>query len=186
MSKAVGYVIAFAVVVIGIWAMAARSFAVDETVPQAGQMAPTFTLPNEEGKPVSLASLRGKWVVLYFYPKDMSSGCTIEAHNFQNDSAQFSKYHAVVVGVSVDSVNSHRTFCAKDNLGFTLLSDYHKKVSKEYGSLGNYGIVQLSKRNTFLIDPHGKIVKVWTSVNPNEASKEVLGELKLMEKPAAM
>lgn len=183
MSKVAACLIALAVVAIGIFAAVQHSFAADQTMPQAGQTAPTFTLPNEDGKPVSLASMRGKWVVLYFYPKDMSSGCTIEAHNFQRDSSKYRKENADVVGVSVDSVSSHKEFCAKDSLGFTLLSDHDKKVSAEYGSLGTFMGMKMSKRNTFLINPEGKIVKVWTKVDPNDHSQEVLATLQNMEKP---
>ena len=88
----------------------------DDVVPQVGQMAPTFTLPSQEGTPVSLDSYKGKWVVLYFYPKDMTSGCTSEAHEFQNDLEKYKAVNAVILGVSVDSVDSHKQFCTKDSL----------------------------------------------------------------------
>jgi len=159
-----------------------RSFADDnQPMPQVGQLAPNFTLPSQEGKPVSLDSFRGKWVVLYFYPKDMTSGCTIEAHNFQRDQEKFQKANAVILGVSVDSVDSHKQFCAKDGLNFTLLSDADKKVVAQYGSLGNYAGFKIANRNTFLIDPEGKIVKVWTKVDPSHHSEEVLSALNQLE-----
>ncbi len=148
-----------------------------DQVPAAGQPAPTFTLPSQTGTPTSLASFHGKWVVLYFYPKDGTSGCTLEAHNFQQDAEKYDKLHAVIVGVSVDSVDSHKAFCAKEGLNFHLLSDADKKVVAEYGSLGNYGLFKIAKRNTFLINPQGKIVKVWTGVDPSHHSTEVLAEL---------
>jgi thioredoxin-dependent peroxiredoxin len=160
---------------------AARSFAADADVPQVGQQAPTFTLPSQDGSTISLDSFRGKWVVLYFYPKDMTTGCTIEAHNFQRDLAQYEAVKAVIVGVSVDSVNSHQQFCTKEGLDFRLLSDESKSVTKQYGSLAMY---QAAKRNTFLIDPKGKIVKVWTGVNPAHHSEEVLAELKEQQQAA--
>lgn len=157
---------------------AVRSFAAQTSeLPQAGHMAPGFTLPNEEGKPVSLESLRGHWVVLYFYPKDMSHGCTIEAHNFERDIAQYRAKNAEIVGVSVDTVGSHKEFCAKDGLNFTLLSDHELKVSREYGVLGNYMGFKFDKRVTFLINPEGKIVKVWPKVDPSTHSQQVLAEL---------
>ncbi|MBT9331464.1 peroxiredoxin [Paracidobacterium acidisoli] len=153
-----------------------RSFAADDaSMPQIGQNAPNFTLPSEENTPVSLHTYRGKWVVLYFYPKDMTQGCTIEAHNFQRDMDKYHADNAIVLGVSVDSVDSHKEFCAKDGLGFTLLSDSTKKVVAEYGSLN--GVYGMANRNTFLINPHGKIVKVWTKVNPSVHSEEVLTAL---------
>jgi peroxiredoxin Q/BCP len=148
-----------------------------DAMPAVGQMAPNFTLPSQTGTPTSLTNFRGKWVVLYFYPKDMTSGCTLEAHNFQQDAEKYNKMNAVIVGVSVDSVDSHKEFCAKDGLAFHLLSDSDKKVVAEYGSLANYGLVKFAKRNTFLINPEGKIVKVWTGVDPAHHSAEVLAEL---------
>ncbi len=154
----------------------------DAAIPQTGQSAPSFTLPSQEGSTVSLDSYRGKWVVLYFYPKDMTSGCTLEAHNFQQDLPKYDAMHAVILGVSVDSVDSHKKFCTKETLTFKLLADEDKKVVAEYGSLGNYGIMKIAKRNTFLIDPKGRIVKVWTGVDPAHHSEEVLAELGSLEK----
>ena len=143
-------------------------------VPQAGQAAPAVTLPSQDGTPVSLKEFSGKWVVLYFYPKDMTQGCTIEAHNFQRDLAKYDQANAVILGVSVDSVDSHKQFCAKDSLTFKLLADTDKKVVDSYGSLRPNG---MAARNTFLVDPTGKIAKVWTGVNPNPHSEEVLAAL---------
>jgi thioredoxin-dependent peroxiredoxin len=171
-----------AVVLVVLAGLAIRSFADNGTLPQVGQTAPEFTLPSQEGTPVSLDHYRGKWVVLYFYPKDMTSGCTMEAHNFQRDLSKYQAANAVVLGVSVDSVDSHKQFCAKDSLSFTLLSDSDKKVVAEYGSLGNYVGFKMAKRNTFLIDPQGKIVKVWTGVDPSRHSEEVLAALGSFER----
>ena len=160
-----------------------RAFAADNAaIPEAGQPAPTFTLPNQEGTPVSLDTYKGKWVVLYFYPKDMTTGCTIEAHNFQRDLDKYQALNTVILGVSVDTVDSHKQFCTKDSLSFTLLADPDKKVVTQYGSLGNYGPMQIANRNTFLIDPSGKIVKVWTKVNPQVHSDEVLAALNDLQK----
>ena len=155
--------------------------AADEPMPTAGQVAPTFTLPSQDGSQIALDSFKGKWVVLYFYPKDMTTGCTIEAHNFQHDQDKFQKVNAVILGVSVDSVDSHKQFCAKDGLNFTLLSDEEKKVVAQYGSLGSYAGFKIANRNTFLIDPQGKIVKVWTKVDPSHHSEEVLTALNQIE-----
>jgi thioredoxin-dependent peroxiredoxin len=174
-------ILATAVIVV-LGGLAIRSFADSGTLPQVGEKAPTFTLPSQEGTPVSLDSYRGKWVVLYFYPKDMTSGCTLEAHNFQRDLAKYQAANAVILGVSVDSVDSHKQFCTKDSLTFTLLSDSDKKVVEEYGSLGNYAGFKIAKRNTFLINPQGKIVKVWTGVDPSHHSEEVLAALDGFEK----
>jgi len=98
--------------------------------PAAGEKAPAFSLPASDGSTVTLEQFRGKWVVLYFYPKDFTSGCTVEARNFQRDAAKYEKANTVVLGVSVDSVDSHREFCAKEGLGFRLLSDTGKTATK--------------------------------------------------------
>ena len=142
--------------------------------PQVGQMAPDFSLPSQEGAPVSLKQFHGKWVVLYFYPKDMTQGCTIEAHNFQQDLPKYNQANAVIVGVSVDSTDSHKEFCAKESLTFKLLADTDKKVADQYGSLSPRGV---ASRNTFLVDPSGKVAKVWIGVNPSKHSEEVLAAL---------
>ncbi len=175
---ALGVLVAAVIVFFGM-----RVFAADpQPIPQVGQTAPGFTLPTQEGTNVSLNQYKGKWVVLYFYPKDMTSGCTIEAHNFQNDMSKFDALNAVVLGVSVQSVKSHQAFCAKDGLHFKLLADTEYDVTQKYGSLGNYMGMKLAKRNTFLIDPHGKIVKEWIGVDPQQASTEVLDALHAMQK----
>ena len=147
------------------------------TMPTVGQNAPIFTLPSQDGTPISLKSLHGKWVVLYFYPRDMTTGCTIEAHKFQDSLAQFEAKHAVVLGVSVDSKEMHQQFCTKDSLTFRLLSDTDHTVVSAYGSLASHNGVNMANRNTFLINPKGKIVKVWTKVNPAESASEVLAVL---------
>jgi peroxiredoxin Q/BCP len=149
----------------------------DQAMPAVGQVAPGFTLPSQDGSQISLSSFRGKWVVLYFYPKDMTSGCTIEAHNFQRDQAQFDAANAVILGVSVDTPESHQQFCTKEGLTFRLLADPARKVVEAYGSLGNYMGIKIANRHTFLIDPSGKIVKVWPKVEVQHHSAEVLAAL---------
>jgi thioredoxin-dependent peroxiredoxin len=146
-------------------------------VPAEGRNAPDFTLPSQEGSSVSLKDYRGKWVVLYFYPKDQTPGCSREAHNFQVDQPKYAARNAVVLGVSVDSVDSHKKFCAKEGLNFKLLADTDKKVSDAYGSLNNLLVVKIAARHTFLIDPEGRVAKAYTSVDPLRHSQEVLAEL---------
>ena len=150
--------------------------------PTEGTLAPDFTLPSQDGSTVSLKDYRGKWLVLYFYPKDQTAGCTREAHNFQADQPKFAERNTVVLGVSVDDIDSHKKFCAKEGLNFKLLADTDRKVSEAYGSLTNLGVVKFAARHTFLIDPSGKIAKVYTSVKPTSHSGEVLAELDQLQK----
>ena len=168
-------VVAIVAVVSAIPLFTAR--AADDTMPAVGQEAPTFTLPSQDGTPISLDQYRGKWVVLYFYPKDMTTGCTIEAHKFEDALPQFDAKNAVILGVSVDTVDSHKQFCTKDSLTFHLLADPDHKVVSEYGSLGAFGPMTIAQRNTFLIDPKGKIAKVWVKVTPANAASDVLAAL---------
>jgi peroxiredoxin Q/BCP len=150
--------------------------------PSPGTAAPDFTLSSQEGTPVSLHDYRGKWVVLYFYPKDFSSGCTVEAHNFQRDLAQYQEKGVVILGVSVDSADSHQKFCTKEGLTFKLLADTDHKVSEEYGSVMNLGVKKLSARHTFIISPDGAIAREYLDVKPNDHSAELLAELTELQK----
>ncbi|MGH9584972.1 MAG: peroxiredoxin [Bryobacteraceae bacterium] len=172
LSKSVATLLAPAFV--AITALTALPAAYGTGIPAVGNKAPTFILDSQEGTPVSLKDFRGKWVVLYFYPKDMSKGCTVEAHNFEHDLAIFQRKNAVVVGVSVDTVSSHQEFCTKDSLTFKLLADPSHRVTNLYGSLGSYNGTALAERHTFLIDPQGVIRKVYLKVNPNFHSRKVL------------
>lgn len=172
MSK---YVFLFALLVVT--AVAAKPVVPVTEVPVAGTAAPTFKLVTNEGKEASLADFKGQWVVLYFYPKDFTSGCTLEAHNFQRDLDKYTKLHAVILGVSIDTAESHKSFCAKEGLNFKLLSDADAKVSDQYGSVMEYNGMKLSARNTFIINPKGKIAKVFVKVNPAVHSEEVLAAL---------
>jgi thioredoxin-dependent peroxiredoxin len=154
-----------------------KSLRAGDKAPAVGTVAPDFTLNSQEGKPVSLHDYKGKWVVLYFYPKDFTSGCTAEAHNFQRDLAQYEQKNAVIVGVSMQDENSHQQFCTKEGLSFKLLADTKSEVSTTYDSVMNMGVAKLSARHTFLIDPQGKVEKVWLEVKPEKHSKDVLAAL---------
>lgn len=154
--------------------------------PAEGTKAPEFTLTSEDGTPVSLHNFRGKWVVLYFYPKDFTGGCTIEAHAFQTDIDQYAKINAVVVGVSVDTADSHKEFCAKEGLNFKLLADTEHEVTTKYGSLATNGTFVHAARNTFIINPAGVIAKEFIAVQPTSASQEVLAALADLQKTAAL
>jgi len=150
----------------------------DQPTPSVGNVAPDFSLQNQEGKPVNLHDFQGKWVVLYFYPKDRTPGCTIEAHGFTRDQGQYVQKNAVVLGVSVDTVDSHKEFCAKDGINFMILADVAHDVAAKYGSLSG----ARAARNTFLIDPQGKVAKVYVKVNPEHHSAEVLAAIDQLQK----
>ncbi len=160
----------------------------DQQMPAVGSAAPDFTLPSQEENKVSLHDYKGKWVVLYFYPRDMTSGCTIEAHNFQRDLAEFDAKNAVILGVSVDSVDSHKQFCTKESLTFKLLSDTSHDVVQKYGSLRTATMhdgstITIANRNTFLINPQGNIVKIYTKVDQSlqSHSADVLSDITSMQ-----
>jgi peroxiredoxin Q/BCP len=151
-------------------------------IPAVGSAAPSFKLTSNEGNQVSLKDYKGKWVVLYFYPKDFTSGCTLEAHNFQRDQAKYDALGVVIIGVSVDTADSHKSFCTKEGLSFKLLADTDAAVSTEYGSVMEYQGAKLSARNTFIVDPKGKIAKVFVGVKPGVHSDEVLAALADLKK----
>lgn len=170
-----------AVIVVGV-AVLAMVLRAGDKAPAVGAVAPDFTLNSQDGKPVSLHDFKGKWVVLYFYPKDMTSGCTIEAHNFQRDLSKYEAKNAVILGVSVQDSKSHQQFCTKESLTFKLLADTDKQVSDQYGSLMNLGVMKLSSRHTFLIDPSGVIRKEWMDVDVKTHSDAVLAAVDELEK----
>jgi|SRR6185312_5554301 len=151
-------------------------------VPAVGSQAPDFTLNSNEGKPVNLKKLQGKWIVLYFYPKDFTKGCTIEAHNFQEDLAQYKKKKVTILGVSVQDPSSHKSFCEKEHLNFKLLADVDRSVSTMYGSTMEHNGEVLSARNTFIIGPDGAIKKEYVKVDPAGHSKQLLADLTELQK----
>jgi len=164
-------------VVVGIVAACAVGVRAADTL-QAGAAAPNFSLPSQEEKQVALSDYKGKWVVLYFYPKDMTTGCTIEAHNFERDLAKYDALNAVVLGVSLDTVESHKTFCSKDSLTFKLLADPDHRVIDAYGvPVAARGDMKFAQRDTFLISPTGKVVKFWEVKDIQGHSDEVLAAI---------
>jgi len=150
--------------------------------PATGSPAPDFSLTTGDGSQVSLKDYKGKWVILYFYPKDMTSGCTLEAKNFQRDLAKYEQSGAVILGVSVDSPQSHKDFCTKEGLTFKLLADPDGKIAEQYGSTMEYQGNKMAARNTFLINPKGEIAKVYIKVQPAEHSDQVLKDLADLKK----
>jgi peroxiredoxin Q/BCP len=141
-------------------------------------MAPPVKLQDQAGKWQTLDQYKGKWVVLYFYPKDFTGGCTTQACELRDNIFAFKKADAVILGVSVDDVTSHEKFAKEHSLPFDILADPTKAVSKEYGVLTTYGTAELASRQTFLIGPDGKIVKHWAKVDPKGHSDMVLAEIK--------
>ncbi|WJI25748.1 peroxiredoxin [Thermosynechococcus sp. B3] len=156
----------------------APTWALGGELPPLNAPAPNFSLPSSvDGQPISLKDYRGKWVVLYFYPKDFTAGCTLEAQRFQRDIEQFHAHNAEVIGVSADSVDSHEDFCDSEGLTFPLLSDPDGRVSKAYGSW--LGFVSL--RHSFIIDPEGILRERFVKVNPAIHSQEVLARLEELQ-----
>jgi peroxiredoxin Q/BCP len=151
--------------------------------PTLGSAAPEFKLQDQNGKWHTLADYRGKWVTLYFYPKDQTPGCTTQACEFRDNVFAFRDANAVILGVSVDDVDSHKKFSEKHGLPFPILADPSKETAKKYGVLKSYlGTMELAKRDTFLIDPQGKIVKHYADVDPKGHSQLVLKDIKELQK----
>jgi peroxiredoxin Q/BCP len=171
-----------AIIMLGVLACTASAANEAQQQPAAGSSAPDFSLVTGDGSLATLKGNRGKWIVLYFYPKDFTGGCTLEAKNFQRDLAKYEQAGAVILGVSVDSAQSHKDFCAKEGLAFKLLADPDAKVSALYGSTMEYQGTKMASRNTFIINPKGEIVKVFTGVKPADHSDEVLKALADLKK----
>jgi thioredoxin-dependent peroxiredoxin len=153
--------------------------------PAVGTQAPAFKLPDQNGEWHELKDYQGQWVALYFYPKDDTPGCTTQACSFRDNIFAFRKEGAVILGVSVDDVASHRAFAEKHGLPFTLLADSDKKVAGEYGVLKKYaGVVEIARRDTFLIDPEGRIARHYESVDPETNSAIVLADIKALKAAA--
>lgn len=146
-----------------------------------GQPAPDFKLADQNGQMHSLADFKGQWLALYFYPKDDTPGCTRQACAFQDDFQQLKMLDAEVIGISVDSISSHHDFAHKFGLQFPLLADTTAQVSARYHSLINLGILKFAQRNTFLIDPFGKIAKVYLSVSAAHNSSQIVADLKQLK-----
>lgn len=149
-----------------------------QDAPQVGALAPEFTLPDQQGTPRRLSDFRGQWVVLYFYPKDETPGCTKEACAFRDDWQTLTALNAQVIGVSLDDTQSHAQFASKHRLPFLLLADTSGEVVERYGALMNLLVVKLAKRHTYLIAPDGKIAQVYRNVDPGGHSREIIAFLK--------
>jgi peroxiredoxin Q/BCP len=175
-SRSIPFILALALV-------ASLGAAYGAAQPTLGSAAPDFKLQDQNGKWHTLADYRGKWVTLYFYPKDQTPGCTTQACEFRDNIFAFREANAVILGVSVDDVESHKQFSEKHGLPFPILADSTKDTAKKYGVLKSYlGTMELAKRDTFLIDPQGRIVKHYADVDPKGHSQLVLKDIKELQK----
>ncbi len=162
-------------VVLLIWHANAKS---DRRLPKAGDAAPGFNLSDQNGIPRALDEFGGRWLVLYFYPRDDTPGCAEQAMRFRNAMGDLEAAGAAVCGVSVDDTVKHAAFARKYKLPFSLLADRDGVVATRYGSLRHFGVIKFAKRNTFLIDPQGKVAKVYLGVNPAKNAQDVSDDLK--------
>lgn len=164
-------------------AVGAPAIAADS--PAAGTMAPAFRLQDQNGKWHTLAEQKGKWVVLYFYPKDNTPGCTTQACEFRDNIFAFREAGAVILGISVDDVKSHEAFAKEHGLPFTILADSTKDVARSYGVLYKaMGVMEVARRDTFIIDPEGRIARHYEKVDSKGHSEFVLAELKSLQAAA--
>lgn len=148
------------------------------TMLQAGEKAPDFLLADGDGRMRPLSEWRGSWLVLYFYPRDDTPGCTAEAKNFNERLPELAALKTQVVGISVDNVDSHRAFASRLGLNFPLLADTDGQVSRRYGALNDFAILKFAKRHTYLIDPDGRIAKAYRDVEPSLHAGEIIADLK--------
>jgi peroxiredoxin Q/BCP len=175
------WVVILIVVALGLLVWRSVAFAAD--APRAGDAAPAFSLPDQDGRTRSLSEFRDKWLVLYFYPRDDTPGCTEQACTFRDDWQRLAALGAQVVGVSVDDVSSHLSFAKKHGLPFPLLADTTGDVAARYGSVYRIGPVKFARRNTFLIDPQGRVAKVYLSADTSRNSQEVIADILKLRKP---
>lgn len=153
--------------------------------PAVGSPAPNFRLQDQDGNWHTLDQYRGKWVVLYFYPKDNTPGCTTQACELRDNIFAFREAGATILGISVDDVKSHAEFAKEHRLPFRILADSKKETAKAYGVLTKFmGVMELAQRDTFLIDPQGRVARHWVKVDPKGHSEMVLAELKAQQAKA--
>ena len=168
-----------AVISIFVWADAYT-----ETQPAVGDSAPTFKLQDQNGDWHTLGDYKGKYVVLFFYPKDGTPGCTTEACNFRDNIFAFDDLNTQILGISLDDVDSHKEFSEKYRLPYPILADIEKESAVDYGVLGKFMMMTITKRESFIIDPEGLIVKHYKNVDPDKHTDEVIEELKSLQKKA--
>ena len=169
----------FAVLLVAIFGY--RAYTASSTYLEVGDDAPSFTLNDSQGRTHYLSDYTGHYLVLYFYPKDDTPGCTKEACQFRDDIGKLDKLNAKVVGISEDDSISHAKFLIKYHLPFTLLSDQDGKIADSYHALTNFYFIKIAKRYTFLISPSGKISKIYTNVDTSKHSQQIIDDLKLIQ-----
>ncbi len=147
-----------------------------------GEIAPDFSLKDQNGESRDIAAYRNRWVVLYFYPKDDTPGCTREACQFRDDYLAVKELGAEIIGISVDSPESHAKFTGKYGLPFPLLADTDGNVARQYGALWSFGPIRFARRWTFIVDPEGKIEKIYRKVTPDIHSREVIADLRRLQR----
>jgi len=155
-----------------------------DTQPAVGDSAPTFKLQDQNGDWHTLGDYKGKYVVLFFYPKDGTPGCTTEACNFRDNIFAFDDLNTQILGISLDDVDSHKEFSEKYSLPYPILADVEKESAVDYGVLGKFMMMTITKRESFIIDPEGLIVKHYKNVDPDKHTDEVIEELKSLQKKA--
>jgi len=168
--------------VLAVLALVSMQLRASQDAPKPGTWAPDFVLPDQQGALRRLSDFRGKWVVLYFYPKDETPGCTTEACAFRDDWQALSELNAQVIGISLDDARSHAQFAAKYHLPFVLLSDGSGEVVARYGALTNLLLLKWAKRYTYVIAPDGKIARAYWDVDPSRHSREIIEFLKSAKK----
>ena len=168
-----------AVISIFVWADAYT-----DSQPAVGETAPTFKLQDQNGDWHTLGDYKGKYVVLFFYPKDGTPGCTTEACNFRDNIFAFDDLNTQILGISLDDVDSHKEFSEKYSLPYPILADVEKESAVDYGVLGKFMMMTITKRESFIIDPEGLIVKHYKNVDPDKHTDEVIEELKSLQKKA--
>ena len=177
LTKIIFYCVILLIAILGYRYYSAGLNPLNANTPKIGSKAPDFNLPNANGELVSLASLSGSWIVLYFYPRDDSPICTKQACSFRDDLHKLEKLGAKVVGVSIDDRKSHAQFAKKYKLPFPLLSDKDGEVASQYGALTNLGVYKMAKRYTFLIDTNGVLRKIYLSVDTSKHSQQIIDDL---------
>lgn len=173
--------IVYILFLVTLFATSTAGYAMDKEL-RIGDAAPDFSLTDQDGKLQRLSDYREHWVVLYFYPKDDTPGCTKEACSFRDDYLKLSRLNARVLGISIDNAESHAAFSSKYHLPFPLLADTNGEVARAYGSYFSFGPLKFARRHTFIVDPTGKVARIYRKVLPGKHSDQITHELSELQK----